>query len=307
MRAGGLDPALLIDGDAYVPFNSVVRTFEIAAMALDKPDLGMEFGVRQESGITGPLAIAVANSTTAREGVECALRFVRFHNRALHLAIESVAPGFEIVTQRLTLAQPTPHMQQFERTVAFMHNVLRRFCGDEYAASEVWFTHAQNAPLDSYQRVFGVAPRFEQARTGIVVASAQLDAVRPGRSRFVRDIAIAYLEQLCPSESTPITDRVRTALELMMQSGDGAQVEVARALGMHERTLQRRLKQEGAVFEEIKDDIRRARAEDYLRRRSLPLSQVAELLGYAEPSALSRSCRRWFGASPRDVRKRLVA
>jgi AraC-like DNA-binding protein len=61
------------------------------------------------------------------------------------------------------------------------------------------------------------------------------------------------------------------------------------------------------VFEDIKDAVRRDMAAAYLRQRNLPLSQVAELLGYAEPSALSRSCRRWFGETPSAVRRRLAA
>lgn len=307
LRMGGVDPALLADPDAYVPFISVVRTLEIAALALNMPDFGMQLGLRQELGITGPLAIAVANSATAREGIACASRFVRFHNRAQRLALEPAAPGMEIVVHNTVMEQHVPHIQHGERVVAFLYNLMRRFCADDRVVEEVWFTHQPLAPLRAYRDVFGVLPRFGQAKSGVVAPSAKLDVERSGRSAFVRDLAIAHLEQVSPSDSTPVTDRVRTALDLMMQSGDGSQIEVARALGLHERTLQRRLKDEGAVFEEIKDAVRRARAEDYLRQRELPLSQVAELLGYSEPAALSRSCRRWFGDTPKAVRKRLAA
>ena len=130
---------------------------------------------------------------------------------------------------------------------------------------------------------------------------------RAHRSTFVRSLAMAHMERVGSRDSKPVTDRVRAALDLMMHSGDANQVEVARALGLHERTLQRRLKGEGAAFEDIKDAVRRARAEEYLRQRELPLSQVAELLGYSEPAALSRSCRRWFGDTPKAVRRRLAA
>lgn len=35
------------------------------------------------------------------------------------------------------------------------------------------------------------------------------------------------------------------------------------------------------------------------------LSQLTREIGYAEQSVLTRSCRRWFGCSPTDYRKRL--
>lgn len=277
LRMGGVDPALLSDRDAYVPFISVVRTLEIAALALNMPDFGMQLGIRQEPGITGPLAI------------------------------EPAAPGLEIVVHDTVMEQHAPHIQQTERVVAFLYNWMRRLCGDNRVEAEVWFMHRPLAPLQAYRDVFGVTPRFRQTKSGVVVPSAVLDMELGGRSTFVRSLAMAHMERVGSRDSKPVTDRVRAALDLMMHSGDANQVEVARALGLHERTLQRRLKGEGAAFEDIKDAVRRARAEEYLRQRELPLSQVAELLGYSEPAALSRSCRRWFGDTPKAVRRRLAA
>jgi AraC-like DNA-binding protein len=73
-------------------------------------------------------------------------------------------------------------------------------------------------------------------------------------------------------------------------------------LGMHARTLQRRLREEGESFESIKDSVRRDLALRYLRQPAMPLIRVAEMLGYSATSMLSRSCYRWFSASPRQLR-----
>jgi AraC-like DNA-binding protein len=75
---------------------------------------------------------------------------------------------------------------------------------------------------------------------------------------------------------------------------------------MHPRTLQRRLRSEGRSFESIKDEVRRDVALRYLRQGDMPLTRVAEKLGYAETSVLSRSCYRWFEASALQLRRRYV-
>jgi AraC-like DNA-binding protein len=62
------------------------------------------------------------------------------------------------------------------------------------------------------------------------------------------------------------------------------------------------LRAEGESFEAIKDSVRRQIALRYLRESSIPLIRVARLLGYSETSALSRSCYRWFSASPKQLR-----
>jgi AraC-like DNA-binding protein len=67
--------------------------------------------------------------------------------------------------------------------------------------------------------------------------------------------------------------------------------------------MQRRLREEGSSFEMLKDEVRRETAIRCLGQIDLPLSRLAEMLGYSEVSALSRSCNRWFATSPRKLRK----
>ena len=59
-------------------------------------------------------------------------------------------------------------------------------------------------------------------------------------------------------------------------------------------------------FEAIKDEVRRDIALRYLRQPGVSLTRVAAMVGYSEPSVLSRSCYRWFAATPRQLRKELV-
>ena len=54
------------------------------------------------------------------------------------------------------------------------------------------------------------------------------------------------------------------------------------------------------VMDSIRE--RRENAAKYLTAPELELSQIARMLGYAEQSAFTRSCRRWFGMTPREFR-----
>jgi AraC-like DNA-binding protein len=72
---------------------------------------------------------------------------------------------------------------------------------------------------------------------------------------------------------------------------------------MHTRTLQRRLGEQGLFFEDIVDDVRRSRAEEYMRYGVIPLAEIAGLLGYSDQSSLNRSCVRWFGRTPAQLRR----
>ena len=91
-------------------------------------------------------------------------------------------------------------------------------------------------------------------------------------------------------------------VEQYIGSKDCTNERIAAEFCMHPRTLQRRLRAEGTSFEDIKDEIRRDLALRYIQNGDMPLKRVAERLGYAETSVLSRSCFRWFSVSPSELR-----
>lgn len=80
--------------------------------------------------------------------------------------------------------------------------------------------------------------------------------------------------------------------------------EVAEALGVSERTLHRRLKEEGATFRAILEAFREASAERLLSAAQLTLGEVALRLGFSDQTAWNRAFRRWKGMSPTEWAER---
>jgi AraC-like DNA-binding protein len=69
-----------------------------------------------------------------------------------------------------------------------------------------------------------------------------------------------------------------------------------------ERTLMRRLAEEGVTFNEILQQLKASLAIRYLEEDGMSISRIAWLLGYQDASSFSHACRRWTGKSPRDLR-----
>lgn len=78
--------------------------------------------------------------------------------------------------------------------------------------------------------------------------------------------------------------------------------EVAKNLYMSNRTLIRKLKAQGTSYQMLLDEVRQELAVWYLRQTDLPVETIAERLGYRDTSNFSRTCRRWFGLTPREIR-----
>ncbi len=72
---------------------------------------------------------------------------------------------------------------------------------------------------------------------------------------------------------------------------------------MSARTLARRLTDEGTSFAAVVANLRKALARDYLLNSTLPLTEIAYLLGYSDASTFSTAFRRWYGQPPSDFRE----
>jgi AraC-like DNA-binding protein len=310
LRASGIDPAALADGDSYISYRRVMIVVERAAAALNCPDFGLRMAQITGAGMLGPLSVAMYNAETVRDAMAIARRFFHFHNPSVVIGLARFDDACDFISLEVRMRRPPKHPQTFERGVATVHSFLGAVCGGAYKPREVRFTHAALSPLAVYRAVFGVTPIFEAPEAGIVLVRTLIDAPQKGSNPQVRRIAEHFLESVAPPAARAddvLTPRARQIIARLMRSGEFAQADVARAFGLHERTLQRRLKAEDTSFEALRDEARRDWAQALLAQRNVPLSHIAEVLGYAEASAFTRASQRWFGASPREVRRRVAA
>ena len=108
------------------------------------------------------------------------------------------------------------------------------------------------------------------------------------------------------AEPRIVTD-VRREVAAQLASDRARLDDVASALALNPRTLQRKLSEAGTNFQAVHDAARQALAEGLLRDTRLNLTDVAYLLGYREQSSFNRACREWFGNTPARTRERLRA
>ncbi len=82
--------------------------------------------------------------------------------------------------------------------------------------------------------------------------------------------------------------------------------KIADAINMSPRTLQRRLTDNGLKFNELINEAKFAHAKNKLQDIQVPISKVAESLGYSDAAHFTRAFRRWSGVSPTVYKKRLT-
>jgi len=302
----GVDPAALDSDDAVIDSGTATRVLETAAATLGRGDLGLRLAGRQTTSVLGPLAVAIENSPTLGDALDCTRRFLFVHSPAL--SIEQVAdpagaPGVVGIRYAGSAAEPLPP-QATDLGLGLLHRITRLLTGGSYGLRSVHLPHGVLAPVRAYTRFFGADVRFHQPDAVLRVPQSLTRAPLPGGgNQALRAVALDYLSGHYPAPGPAVAGRVRTLLSRSLGSAPVDLASIARLLRTHPRTVQRQLAAEGAGFEALLDDVRRAAAHRLITQTDVPLTQVAAMVGLAEQSALSRAARRWFGVSPRELRR----
>jgi len=139
---------------------------------------------------------------------------------------------------------------------------------------------------------------------GVVLSRSDLDQALPDADPQLYGLASYFIEAHFPQNNVALRARVRALIEPLLRERRCTQSGIAEQLGMTARVLQRELKAEGSSFEAIRDEVRKSLASRYMLHSKLPLIRIAGMLGYTDTAALTKSCRRWFAASPSQLRRR---
>jgi AraC-like DNA-binding protein len=122
---------------------------------------------------------------------------------------------------------------------------------------------------------------------------------------YLNDLLLKYCEAALGArrgDKSQLRTRVENAISPLLPHGRVLAEDIARSLGMSERTLARKLSDEGLNFTEILQELRRDLATRYLDDRKLHVSKIAWLLGFNEVSAFTHAFKRWTGKTPSEMR-----
>jgi AraC-like DNA-binding protein len=296
-EAGGRGPVL--------EYRAFVQLLAHCADRLDAPDFGIRLARRQRGGkVIGPVGVVMRNSQTVGQALGYCARHIHAYSLATRVRFRpDRARHILFVGVEILLDRPADTRQVVEHAVMLAHLNVTDISGGMARARRVDFRHEPQAPLKTYRDAFGCEVRFGQEMDGFVLTEDDLLCRIGDPDEQVYEMATAFIDTHYPVAMPPLHARVRSLIVGHLGSGRCTSEAIAGELCLHPRTLQRRLRAEGMSFEGIKDEVRREVALRYLSQSDLPLMQVAEKLGYSEASVLSRSCYRWFTASPIQLRR----
>lgn len=304
MAQAGIDADRFSDARPSVTYRQMAHLMERAAAELDCPDFGMRLALLQ-GGVKmfGPLGLAMKHSRTFGEALDYVAKHAYAHSLAAGIwmrrsgAARTVFVGHDILLDRVPNKSQT-----MEQVLLLGHLAAMEITGGHARVRRVHFRHQPISPRATYRRYFGCEVRFGQNEDGVLFSERDLACAIAAPDADAYAQATSYIDTEFSAHRPPLHAQVRGVIMHFLATEHCTNERVAAELNLHPRTLHRRLKAEGASFQQIKDEVRRDIMLYYLRQTDLDFAQISAMLGFAEQSVMTRCCNKWFAASPTKVR-----
>ena len=164
----------------------------------------------------------------------------------------------------------------------------------------VRFHHQPRFARELYAELLGCPVHFGTAETEIEFDRGQLGLPSPQANGALQEAITARYSQ--PARWLRDGKRYSSIAYLYLASElnkSPLKLErLAASFALSERTLRRKLDEEGFPFRELLEKVRRDLCDLYRMESCRTMTEVAELLGYSELSAFTRAHRRWYGQPP---------
>jgi AraC-like DNA-binding protein len=287
-----LSLAVLQTTGARIPYASADQLMEAAAAKLGANGLGVELGLIGSDESYGAAGLLLVMGASFRQGLSRSLAYQRLWGDGERFSLLAVGHDCAV---RFRHPGPSRLAAAIVAECALVEVLegLRALVDREAIPLGVDLEHRPLGDTAVLAEHFGVAPRFEQPENHILLPARLVD--QPMHA--MRDLLGAALERQAARALAllPTSNAMRERVQPLLAGEEGLArnlADVAAALRVSPRTLQRRLRQEHTSFEQLVDDARRAHALS-LESVGTPTKEIAFRLGFQDPSALSRARRRW--------------
>jgi AraC-like DNA-binding protein len=273
------------------PFETVehLPAYWCAALDVHGDDLALRIASELPVGSFGRASYAFASAATIGDALTAFRRDSQRVVTGISTELAITGDDAELVMRGPELVWPL-----FEVLIAVLALRCQQLPEPPVSITRVVLPRPLPADVGPWQRLFTVTPQFGARHAALVIPARLLD-------RPLRTADPAVREALGTGPTASIADEVRAHVREWIRESPEAE-DVARALGLSVRTLQRRLGEAGASFRDVVLDVKVDVAKQLLERADLTIAEVATAVGFARVPAFSRAFSQRTGLTPSAFR-----
>jgi AraC-like DNA-binding protein len=302
LRKAGLTLQQIDTATLRLSAKSQIKFLNLVAAGLGDELFGFHLAQDFDLREIGTLYYIMASSETLGDALQRAARYSRITNEAVHLRYQK-SQEIVVTFEYVDVARHQDR-HQIEFFMIGLVRLVRHLSGRYLLPTRVNLTHHRNGFQPAFKSFFGCDVAFGSAADEIAFPSVIQPTPLVSADPFLHALLIAQYEQMRVDRLRPAALRASVENEIapLLPHGKAQASEIARKLGMSQRTLARHLAAEGLSFTVILDEMKFDLAKHYLMEADLPITTIAWLLGYQEVSAFTHAFKRWTGKTPKQAR-----
>ena len=280
-----------------------IQFLNLVAQAMADDFLGFHLAQAPDLREFGLFYYVLASAETLMDAFERAARYSSILNEGI--SFRQANGGDVRVSLNYVNVNRHPDRHQIEFLLTALIRISRQLTGLHLMPAQVRLIHFRDRGAAEFPEYFGEDVQFGAETDEVVfparIASLPLVSADP----YLSKLLIGYCEEALSKRSgahRSFRAAVENAIVPLLPHGKASASEIARRLGIGQRTFARRLSTEGLTFSGLLERLRFDLANRYLQDRSLSISEIAWLLGYQEVGGFSHAFKRWSGKTPREKR-----
>jgi AraC-like DNA-binding protein len=270
----------------------------------DTPNIWFDVGLRYRAIKYGELGLAMMTARTLGEALEIACRCQSLTYSLINYRYASAPNGSCALIGSCGKLSDQLHDFTHYRDLGAIRTLIADLMGGYLPLERVTLTTPPPPNWSKLRQHFSCPVEFNADQTQW--------AFLPGAANLPLPLADSELLMLYSSRCDSMLKRaqadstIKARLAARLRRSDGEFLtagEAARQLALSERTLHRRLAEEGTRFSTMVDEARYGRAQELLMDRRMTIEGIAFAVGFAEPSSFSRAFKRWSGMGALEYRR----
>lgn len=274
------------------------RIWHLVARATENPNIGLEAAQRFfQPAHWGSIGLSTLCSNNVLEAIQRFMRYSSIFTDVARFDVDSNSESTRFDIFPFIAASEIGNEASDFGMASFMM-LFRAIDSGDLRPKEVHLMAPKPQDIGSYQQFWGCEIFFEANRLSMVFDTEEIArpllVSNPKLAAYQDRLSDEWLQSIQPGLIT----KARNEILRLLPGGSVTADNVACALKLSTRSLQRKLSEEGSSFKQIQTSVRKELAVEYLQQAEISLQEITFLLGFADQSNFTRAFNRWYGVSP---------
>jgi AraC-like DNA-binding protein len=298
----GFEPGHFKNPDYELPFVTTSRLIERCVEITGCDHLGLLIGMRAEPSSLGIAGLMLRTAPDVRTALQALLRHLSLHDTG---GTPSVATKGEISSLSYVVHVPgvSAINQIYDLSMAMGCNLMRSLCGKDWNPDKVLIARPVPDDKAPYRQFFRSPVRFNTTESALIFPASWLDHKLPSEDPLLFKYFENRAKELHQSRNGDLINILHQFVRNTLITQECTACAAARHVGIHERTLNRRLREHGTTFRDEVNQVRYTMARGFLASTHASCAEIALAVGYNDATAFNHAFKRWSGMSPAQWRK----